>query len=120
MDGDTMLNVVGAVLVLALVAGVAVVALNFAGGGSETGAPDTDWTVERINDTAVQVTHAGGEPVRVDEIRVTVDSVSRATDWGDPVAEGDNTLVQASDGSLVRVVWNGGRGDREIMDSERV
>jgi len=120
MDGDTMLNAVGAALVLALVVGVAVVALNFAGGASGGDAPDVDWTVERVNDTAVRVTHGGGEPVRTDEVRVTVDSVSRATDWSDPVAEGDSTLVKASDGSRVRVVWNGGRGDREIMDSERV
>jgi len=120
MDGDTMLNAVGAALVLAVVAGVVVVALNFAGGTTGSGAPDTDWTIERVNDTAVSVTHDGGEPVRTDEVRVTVDSVSRATDWSDPVTEGDSTVVQATDGSLVRIVWNGGRGDRKIMGSERV
>ncbi|WP_436923416.1 type IV pilin N-terminal domain-containing protein [Halosimplex amylolyticum] len=120
MDGDTALNAVGVVLVLAIVAGFVVVGLNFAGGASGSDAPDADWTVERINDTAVRVTHAGGEPVRTDEIRVTVDSVSRSTDWTDPVTENESTVVQANDGSLVRIVWNGGRGDRERMHSERL
>lgn len=119
-DGDTLLTLVGAALVLALLAGFVVVGLNFAGGSTPGDAPAVDWTVERVNDTAVRVTHAGGDPVRTDELRVTVDSVSRDTDWPDPVTESDSTVVAASDGSLVRIVWNGGRGDREIVYSERV
>ncbi|WP_123539337.1 hypothetical protein [Halosimplex salinum] len=119
MDGDTMLNLVGAGLVAALLVGLLVVGLNFAGGASENEAPDVEWSVERINDTAVRVSHAGGEPVRAEEVRVTVDSVAGQTDWPDPITEGDSAVVQASEGSLVRVVWNGGRGDRDIMHSER-
>jgi len=96
-----------------------VVGLNFSGSTGE-GAPEADWAVERVNDTHVRVTHAGGEPVRPDELRVTADSVRRATSWTDPISEGDSTVVDATDGTLIRVVWNGGRGDRSIMAQERV
>ncbi|WP_459194646.1 hypothetical protein [Halosimplex sp. J119] len=120
MDGDTALNAVGAALVLAVVAGLVVVGLNFAGGASGDGAPDVNWTVERVDDTSVSVTHAGGEPVPAEEVRVTVDSVSRSTDWDGMVTENESAVVDASEGSLVRIVWNGGRGDRERMHSERL
>jgi len=118
-DGDTVLNLVGAVLILAVVTGLVVVGLNFSGSTGE-GAPDTDWTIERVNDTHVRVTHAGGESVRTDELRVTADSVRRAANWTDPVSDGESAVISASDGSLVRVVWNGGRGDRSVMARKRV
>lgn len=120
MDGDTMLNLVGAGLVVALVVGLVVVGLSFAGGSSETEAPQVDWTVERINDTAIRVTHDGGDPVRTDELTVRVESFRRETDFTDPVTESESTVVQASDDSLVRIVWSGGRTNDVIMYSERI
>lgn len=118
-DGNRILDLVGLALVLGVVVAVGVVALNFAPPEGD-GAPDADWTVERVNDSAVRITHAGGEPVRTDEIRVTVDSLERDADWTDPVTADESTTVPANEGSLVRVVWNGGRGDREVMARERV
>jgi FlaG/FlaF family flagellin (archaellin) len=118
-DGDTVLNLVGAVLILAVVAGLVVVGLNFSGSAGEQ-PPEADWTIERINDTHVRVTHASGDPVRTDELRVTADSVRRAANWTDPVSDGESAVIPASDGSLIRIVWNGGRGDRSIMAQERV
>ncbi|MFB6138850.1 MAG: type IV pilin [Halosimplex sp.] len=120
MDGDTALNLVGAAIVAAVVVGVVVVGLNIAGGASDVDAPDVNWTVERINDTAVRVTHAGGDPVRTDELAVRVESYRRKTDWTDPVTEGESTVVQASEGSTVRIVWSPGRGEDVIMYSERL
>lgn len=120
MDGDTTLHLVGAAVVAAVVVGLVVVGLNIAGGAPETEAPDTDWTVERVNDTAVRITHAGGDPVRTDALTVRVESYRRATDWTDPVTENESTVVAASEGSTVRVVWSGGRGDDVVMHSERI
>ncbi|WP_135365612.1 hypothetical protein [Halosimplex halophilum] len=120
MDGDTMLNLVGAAIVVAVVGGLVVVGLNIAGGSGGTEAPDANWTVERVNDTAVRITHAGGQPVRTDDLTVRVESYRRATDWSDPVTESESTVVQASEGSIVRIVWSPGRGDDVIMHSERV
>jgi len=120
MEGETMLNLVGAAIVVAVVGGLVVVGLNIAGGGGNTAAPEVNWTVERVDDTAVRITHAGGEPVRTDDLTVRVESYRRATDWSDPVTESDSTVVQASEGSLLRIVWSPGRGDDVIMHSERV
>lgn len=120
MDGDTMLNLVGAAIVVAVVGGLVVVGLNIAGGSGGVDAPDVNWTVERVDDTAVRITHAGGEPVRTDDLTVRVESYRRATDWSDPVSESESTVVQASEGSTVRIVWSPGRGDDVIMHSERV
>jgi len=115
-----MLNLVGAAIVVAVVVGLVVVGLNIAGGSGDTDAPEVNWTVERINDTAVRVTHAGGDPVRTDDLTVRVESYRRATDWTDPVTESESTVVQASEGSTVRIVWSPARGDDEIMYSERI
>lgn len=120
-DGETILNLVGAVLVVGLLAAGGVVALNFDAPDGDDTAPDADWSVERVNDTYVRLTHAGGEPVRTEDLRVTVDSVERqGTTWENPVGPDDSTLVAASEGTRVRVVWLGGRGNRVVMDSWRV
>lgn len=118
MDGDTMLNVVGAAIVVAVVGGVVVVGLNIAGGSSGETAPDVNWTVEQVNDTAVRITHAGGEPVRTENTEVRVESYRRATDWRDPITESESTVVQASEGATVRIIWNPARGDEVIMHTE--
>lgn len=118
-DGDRILDLVGVALVVGVVIAVGVVALNF-DPPSEEQPPEANWTIERVNDSHVRVTHTGGEPVRTDELRVTVDSIKRDTDWSDPVAEGDITAVDASPGAMVRVVWLGGRGNRVVMANRRV
>mgnify|MGYP000604328111 CR=1 FL=1 len=118
MDGDTMLNLVGAAIAVAVVGGVVVVGLNIAGGTSGETAPEVNWTVQQLNDTAVRITHDGGEPVRTENIQIRVESYHRQTDWQDPITESDSTVVQASDGATVRVIWNPGRGDEVIMHTE--
>jgi hypothetical protein len=118
-DGDRILNLVGVVLVLALVAAVGVLALNF-DPPEDDPAPGGNWSVERVNDSTVQVTRTGGEPVPADEVRVTVDGVRRNADWTDPVVSGSSTAFDASEGALVRVVWVGGRGNRATLRQWRV
>ncbi|PSP46100.1 hypothetical protein BRC60_11170 [Halobacteriales archaeon QH_1_68_42] len=118
-DGDRILNLVGVVLAVALVVAVGVLALNFDPPADDP-APSANWTVERVNATHVELTHDGGDPIPTDELRVTVDSVRRSTDWPDPVVSGASTVVGASDGARVRVVWVGGRGNRATLETWRV
>lgn len=117
-DGDAILRFVGVALVLGIVFAGGVVALNFDPPEGES-APDADWTIERINGSYVQVTHAGGEPVRRQNVHVTVDGVERATDFPDPVVPDDSTVVPASDGSMVRVAWESEQTNRVVMERER-
>lgn len=118
-DGDTILTLVGAALVVGLVVAGGVVALNFDPPADED-PPAANWTVERVNSSHVRVTHAGGDPVSTDELRVTADGLQRSTDWSDPVTPGESTVVDAVPGTNVRVVWQGGRANRVVMASERV
>jgi FlaG/FlaF family flagellin (archaellin) len=118
-DGDTILRLAGVALLLGVVFAGGVVALNFDPPEQER-VPDADWTIERVNDTHVRVTHAGGDPIRTENLHVTVDGLERATDFTNPVAPEDSTVVAASDSSLVRVAWEGSQTQREIMASERV
>jgi FlaG/FlaF family flagellin (archaellin) len=118
-DGDSVLNLIGVVLVVALVVAVGVLAINFDPPADDP-APSANWTVERVNATHVEVTHDGGDPIPTDELRVTVDSVRRSTDWPDPVVPGASAVVDASESARVRVVWVGGRGNRAVLESWRV
>jgi hypothetical protein len=118
-DADDWLDVFGVGLALLIVVGLVVVGLSFAGSGSDN-TPQAEWDIERVNGTHVQVTHAGGEPVRRENLLVTVNSLRRATNWSDPVARGASENVSAGPDALVRVVWAGGRGDRTVMARERL
>jgi FlaG/FlaF family flagellin (archaellin) len=118
-DGDTILRLVGLALVLGIVFAGGVVALNF-DPPERDGAPDANWTIERVNESQVLVTHAGGDPVRTENLHVTVNGLERATDFTDPVAPAENTTVPASEESVIRVTWEGEGTEREVMAVERV
>lgn len=96
---------VGIAVVIVVVAG----GLLFAGplsdsSGDPTGPPDAEWTLQRVNDTHVQVAHVGGDPVPARRVVVTVDGERRSPAWEDPVAD-DVVLVRAPSGSNVSVYW---------------
>ncbi|MEF8885502.1 MAG: hypothetical protein V5A44_10325 [Haloarculaceae archaeon] len=118
-DGDRILNLVGVVLVLALVAAVGVLAVNF-DPPEDDPAPGGNWTLERVNDTHVEITRDSGEPIPADELQMAVDGVQRNPDWTDPVVPGSSVVVDASEGTLVRIVWVGGRGNRATLRQWRV
>jgi hypothetical protein len=118
-DGDRILRLVGVALVLAVAAALGVIALNF-DTPAEGAEPGGNWSVERVDNSRVEVTRTSGDPVPADEIVVTVDGVRRNADWTDPIVPGSSTTVDASEGSLVRVVWAGGRGERERLLEQRL
>jgi hypothetical protein len=116
-DGEEILNYVGIGLVLALVVGFALVALAMSVPQEPSGAPDANWTMTRINSSAVTIAHDGGEPVRASELLVTTDNIQRPTDWEGAVTENDSTVVSAPNSSVIRVLYDGGRGEKEILAS---
>jgi len=75
--------------------------------GGASGPPDAEWTVQRINDTHVQVAHVGGETVGGDALAVTVDGEPRAVDWPGTVDSGTVVVVEAAPDSVVRVLYDG-------------
>ena len=118
-DGDRVLNLIGVALVLAVVVALGVVALNF-DTPEEDPVPGGNWSMERVDESTVEVTRTGGQPVPADEIVVTVDGVRRNADWTDPIVTGSSVTVDASEGTLVRIVWTSGRGTRERLYERRL
>jgi len=108
VDEDTLLTlagvgVVGLVVVGLSVAGLAAVTADERGGG----APDAEWSFERVNDSHVRIAHAGGDPVEPAELIISVDGYRQNVEWGGAVTEGDAVTVRVSDGQVVRVYWTG-------------
>ena len=118
-DGDRVLRLVGVALVLAVVIALGVVALNFDRPAADP-APGGNWSIERVDESTVTVERTSGEPVSADDIVVTVDGVRRNADWTDPIVTGSSVTVDASEGTLVRIVWTSGRGTRERLYERRL
>jgi hypothetical protein len=113
-SGDRLLNLFGVVLALFLVVGVVGVVLAGLGGQTEdpAAAPEVDWSMERLNDSHVQLTHTGGPTVPASDLVVTVDGVRRRVSWAGLVTEGDSGAVRADRGMLVQLYWTTDRGER--------
>jgi hypothetical protein len=120
-DGDRLLNVLGVVLALFIIVGVVGVVIAGLSGPSSSGAdaPDADWTLDRVNDSHVRVTHAGGDAVPAADLVVTVDGVRRRVAWDGLVAEGDTGAVRADRGMIVELYWTNDVGERIKLGSWR-
>lgn len=97
---------------------VALVFLNPPNGGAAT--PDSSWRVERVNETHVRLTHAGGDPIAPTNLTVTVNGYERHVAWPTPVNEGSGTTVSAEPGGVIRLYWTGGEGNRDLLGQWRV
>lgn len=118
-DPDSQLNLIGAVLVGALVVMVVVLVVSAMYGPSADrsgDAPEVVWSLERVNETHVAVVHDGGQTVAASQLVVVVDGIERRPTWGDVVREGDVGVVQATRGQIVQLYWLGGRGDRVQLE----
>lgn len=122
-SGDRWLNAVGLFLVIAVLVGLGIVLLAGAnlGPGSGEQPPDVEWTIERVSEDTVRLTHAGGDAVEATDLVVTVEGFERRTDWEGTVTEGDSTIVRASEGQVLRVYWDpDDRGARARLGRWRV
>lgn len=121
-DGDRLLNVLGVVLALFILVGlVGVVLAGLSGPSTDVeDAPDVDWTLERVNDSHVRLTHGGGDVVPATDLVVTVDGVRRRVSWSGNVVEGDTGAVRADRGMIVELFWTNDVGERIKLESWRV
>ena len=114
-DGDRILDLVGLALAatILLSVGILVFSVVTAPTGAPADAPSTDWTLDRANATHVRITHAGGEPVAAKSLAVTVGGTDRRVDgWSGVVARGDDGVVRAREGQVVRLYWTADDGRR--------
>lgn len=119
-DPDQYLTAAGVLLVVGVVAALGVVALAASAGPGTAEAPNVDFTAERVNESTVRVTHAGGEPVDAENVVLVVDGIAQPASWSGHLTEGDSGLVDVSSGATIQVFYLGGRGDRILLENERV
>jgi len=115
-EGDRILTVVGVVLVVALVAalGIAVLAATSAP-ARESSPPDANWTLDRVNDSHVRITHDGGEPVPAAELVVMANRYERDVSWTGLVGPSDSGVVRVGEQQKVRLIWDGGRAEQRQL-----
>lgn len=119
-DGDRILTLVGIGLVLFLLSAIGVVVLAAMAGPMGAEPPNAQWRLERMNDSVVRITHAGGETVAASELVVTVDGFERDITWSGRIEPGDAGRLQATESSSIHLYWDGGRGDRVSLATWRV
>jgi hypothetical protein len=114
-DGDRLLNLVGAALVLAVILSVGLLVVVAANGPTSTSGPDAEWTLSRVNDTHVRITHAGGERTHASNLVVTVDGRERRVSWTGELTREDSGVVHARASQVVRLYWLPDHGNRELL-----
>lgn len=117
-DRDWLLDAIGIVLVLSVVAGLVLVgfaAMN-ANAPSERTAdpPNVTWSLQPVNATHVRIGHDGGEAVAASDILVTVNGNKRSMTWSGRLTRGDASIIGASRGDLVQLFWTGGEGNYQL------
>lgn len=120
-DRDRLLDIGGLVIALTLLAMIGVLALTFveAPRGGATGGPPTEWTAERVNETHVRITHAGGEAVPASRLVVGVGGYDRRVSWSGTISEGDSGVVRAGPNKVVQLYWITEQGERVRLDDWR-
>ena len=118
IDDDRLLDLVGVVVVAIIVLAVAVLIIAGATAPSRQPAdpPEANWTIERVDDGQVNVTHAGGEPVNAAELVVSVAGVERSPGRTDVLTEGESLTVPARPGQHVQLFWVESRDERRLLD----
>ena len=118
IDEDRLLDLFGVVLALAIVGALALLGLGFASVGEEsTAPPETDWTLTRVNDSYVRISHAGGEPVRAEALTAAVDGQPRRVAWSaTTLVDGEGGVVRAGEGTRVTLVWERSESDRRVLE----
>lgn len=118
IDDDRLIDVVGVVVAVLVVLALVVIVLAGATAPSRDlgESPDADWTIERVSDRNVNLTHAGGEPVSAADLVVSVAGVERGAGRSDQLTEGEAITVPARPGQEVRLYWVAGRDERVLLD----
>jgi hypothetical protein len=120
-DGDRVLDLVGVLLVIAVLGGLGIIAVGIANPGPDPQpTPEANFTFERVNESQVRITHAGGPPVAAADLLVIVDGLERNPGWESNVGEDDTGLVLATEGATVTVYWDGGRADKRVLSKSQV
>lgn len=106
-----LVDAAGIFILMLLVASVAVIVVATPEVADRDEPPDSEWTVEHVNDSYMQMRHVGGEPVALENLTVIIEEYPRPTKWygnvtGGYVTEGGYTLIEVSDGQTIALYWS--------------
>jgi hypothetical protein len=106
-----LVDIAGAVIVLLLVASVATIIVGAPEVANSPDAPPSNWSIDRVNESYVTITHEGGSPIQRENLTVIVEEYPRPTRWSGVddgiVREGDSTTVQVSKDQDMALYWTG-------------
>jgi hypothetical protein len=106
-----LVDIAGAIIVLLLVASVATIIVGAPEVANSPDAPPSNWSVDRVNESYVTITHEGGSPIQRENLTVIVEEYPRPTRWSGVddgiVREGDSTTVQVSKDQDMALYWTG-------------
>lgn len=120
-DDDQLLTMVGGILVLGVLIALGVVIIaGLSAPDTASDAPEMSWTVDRINDSHVRLTHQGGDQVDSESLVITVNGVRRHPSWDETISEGDSAVIRAGSDELIRLYWERDAGKRIPLKSWRV
>jgi len=121
-EADRTMNALSLALVAFIVAGVGIAALAGATADErEPEAPETAWTVDRVNETHVFVEMTGGEPLRSENFVVSVDGLQRQVRLGEGyVTPGAGFVLSVERGQVIRLSWDPAPGERETLFTHTV
>lgn len=116
-EADRTMSALSVALVAFIVLGVGIAALAGATADDrEPEAPQTSWTVDRVNETHVFVEMTGGEPIRSENFVVDVDGLQRQVRLGDGyVTPGAGFVLSVERGQVIRLTWDPAPGVRETL-----
>ena len=116
-EADRTMNVLSLALVAFIVLGVGIAVLAGATADErDPEAPETSWTVDRVNETHLFVEMTGGEPVRSGNFVVSVDGLQRQVGLGEGyVTPGAGFVLSVERGQVVRLTWDPAPGARETL-----
>lgn len=116
-DHDQLLNLVGVILVLFLIISIAGLVLTTMSAPQRSAdPPDADWKLQRINESYVRITHAGGEPVQSKNLSVTVDGSPRHPQWtATTLTDGKSGVVRVGNGEMLALLWQPSGPGRDVL-----
>jgi hypothetical protein len=106
-----LIDVAGIFILILLVASVAVIVVATPEVAERDEPPDSDWTVQKVNDSHMEVRHLRGEPVAMQNLTVIIGEYPRPVKWsgnvsGGYVREGGYASIEVSEGETIAVYWS--------------
>jgi hypothetical protein len=106
-----LVDIAGAVILLLLIGSVWTIIVATPEVAQTPEPPNSNWSINDVNETYTIISHEGGEPVNKDNLSVIVGEHSRSVEWSGSkdsfVRENDSTMLQVSRDQTVALYWTG-------------